>query len=91
MNIQTFQEVLDLHNSTVSQVLNESYYPEEFDTALDEFLLNEHSIRDLTDTDKICSFWNYFWNLLPDSKAIRQGPFFNICDLAEGAYTHAEN
>ena len=35
---------------------------------------------------EIISYWNRFWMNLPDSGAIRRGPFFKVCDIAECMY-----
>ena len=86
MNISTFHELLDLHEFTIQSIGSLDYYQDLFDDTLDAFGLTPDSVVKMTDPEEIYSFWNGFWNRLPDSKAIRREPFFSVCDLAEGDY-----
>lgn len=79
-------EVLRLHRSTINNVVAERYYMDEFDATLDAKGESLTSAFDMTNLGDINSFWEGFWGRLPDSKEIRTGPFYDICDLAEGDY-----
>lgn len=37
-------------------------------------------------TQEIITYWNKFWNNLPDNKCIRRDPFYQVCDIAECMY-----
>ena len=86
MDIHTFHELLDLHSSTLNQIVEQDYYVDTLDSTLDSLAINLDTAHKMTNPEDIQSFWNELWYRLPDSKLIRRGPFFNICDLAEGAY-----
>ena len=89
MNL-TPENVLQFHKDTLKRVFVENYYPRVFldqfkkDHKTPESMFEEYS--SICDLEYICEFWNKFWAALPDNSAIRTGPFFDICDLAEGSY-----
>ena len=89
MNL-TPENVLQFHEDTLCRIINEDYYPNVFMGLAHnkKIQFNEliSGLSQMEDLEKICSFWNEFWNALPDHPAIRTGPFFDICDLAEGSY-----
>ena len=66
--------IKECHNQVLEEVYNEDYYID---------LLPEGEPET---PQEIISYWNRFWMNLPDSGAIRRGPFFKVCDIAECMY-----
>jgi hypothetical protein len=75
-------EIIELHRQCLTAVIVEDYYVH----VLAKLCKHLPHPELITDPDKICTFWNDFWEQLPDSPSIRRGPFFKVCDLAEGGY-----
>lgn len=75
--------VVEMHKSAINLIYQKDYYISLFEK-LSSFHVDK--VFDMTDEEKICSFWNDFWFSLPDNNSIRREPFFLICDLAEGEY-----
>lgn len=66
------------------RILNEEYYIDRYIGCMKKHGFTTGSVI-LKEHTKIamCNMWNDFWFALPDSPVIRQGPFFDLCDLAE--------
>lgn len=58
-------------------IVEEGYYIGRWDR-----VKHKKPIAECTKAEALRPFQD-FWEALPDSPAIRQGPFFDICDLAE--------
>ena len=78
---------IDKHKAVITEIFSHDYYVERFLRVVTRKYPNTNErIEDETNLSKICSFWNEFWFELPDSPSIHCGPFYMICDLAEGSY-----
>lgn len=80
-----FMNPIQLHKEVIEEIKNTDY----FFTLYINLVVKEYPdtrIEDEQNQEKICSFWNIFWFLLPDSPSIHRGPFNKICELAEGSY-----
>lgn len=75
-------DVIATHRECISAVYIQQYYVDHFLQVVEMYPDAEL----LTNPYEICSFWNEFWESLPDTPEIRRPPFFMICDLAEGSY-----
>ena len=80
VDVTKIMKLKQRHNALVHRVTEEDYYPKVLKW------MQENKTYDLTNPFEICRFWNDFWFLLPDHGKIRHGPFFDICDMAEGEY-----
>lgn len=91
MDMDTFHHVLDLHSQTLQDIIEQEYYLDQLYETLEHMGVSLENAYHITDPGLIQQFWNYYWFRLPDSKDIRRGPFFSICDLAEGDYLYEED
>lgn len=81
----TPQQVRQMHENLVKRIFAEDYYIKTYN-----FVAERRKV-DLDDPASINAFWNDFWYLLPDSSAIRKGPFIDMCIMAEGEYLDNED
>jgi hypothetical protein len=69
------------------QIITDIYYVARFVFAAHSNGMSVESIYEFKHSDKeLVHMWNEFWNLLPDTPEIRQGPFFLLCDLCEEVF-----
>ena len=73
------------HRQVYTLVFENDYYLEIFERVCDKYGGPGESFG-LQDLEKICSFWNNFLYMLPNSTSIHRKPFDEICDLAEVSY-----
>lgn len=76
MNIQT--KIIALQK----RIFNEGYYTDLWCKALEKHGVTAATI-DQQSSASLISLANTFWWYLPDSAAIRTGPFWELCDIAE--------
>lgn len=68
-----------------TQIYSEQYYVERYQDALRKNVLTSKGVEEATyGSEELTEMLNDFWFSLPDSPAIRTGPFFLLCDLCEG-------
>lgn len=72
-----------LHN----RIFETDYYVDLYAVILAENEMStvNFSTEDYSDAELI-TMWNDFWAALPEDKAIRREPFFELCNLAEEIY-----
>jgi hypothetical protein len=71
---------------TLKRIINEGYYPSVLDAALTNQDMSICGIEHRVYSDaQLGKFWNDFWFMLPESPAVRCGPFLDLCHLAEEA------
>jgi len=71
-------------NNLVDRIFKEDYYFRDFMIlCLRKNFLPPPNFGDGKTDAEIISLFNDFWLALPDSKEIRRGPFFELCDLCE--------
>jgi hypothetical protein len=67
-----------------SQVFREKYYVQQYLDALVKCNMSTATIDQHEHEDhELVLLMQTFWEALPDTPAIRTGPFFKICDVAE--------
>lgn len=67
------------------------YYTSLYLSALEKYGMTVDSVNAGNYTDeKIIRLANTFWEMLPDSRAIRREPFFALCDIAEHVFDDSE-
>jgi hypothetical protein len=70
-----------------ARIFTEEYYETLFCKVLVKHNMSTASIDKHESTDRqLVKMFNDFWMLLPDSPIIRQGPFFELCDICEEIY-----
>jgi hypothetical protein len=68
-----------------SQIYSTQYYVELYQDALRKNVMSNQGVEQHAyESDALSEMLNDFWFSLPDSPAIRTGPFFLLCDLCEG-------
>lgn len=86
------ENLADAHNGTYSQKvadLQTQIYTDEYYVSLYQNALREHKMTNAGiekheyGQTALNNMLNDFWFSLPDSQAIRTGPFFFLCDLCE--------
>lgn len=78
-------------NKLIARLRDEDYYFRDFMLLCveKEFWPPPRFGEGKTDSE-IVSLFNQFWIALPDSKEIRRGPFFELCDLCEEVFNDTE-
>lgn len=67
------------------------YYTNLYLSALEKCGMIVDAVKNGSYTDdKIIRLANTFWEMLPDSRAIRREPFFALCDIAEHVFDDSE-
>lgn len=67
-----------------SEILAQEYYLVVYSRSLADKDMTIEGIENHAYSNiKLNSLWEMFWFSLPDSTAIRRGPFTKICDLCE--------
>lgn len=68
------------------QVIDDCYYENIYNSCLKKHEMSRIGVRDYSYSDaKIVDLANDFWLDLPDSIAIRTGPFWLLCELCEAS------
>jgi len=68
----------------VAAINEQQYYPQLFAEELHKHEMDPDGVNNEIYTDKqIIRMCHDFWEALPDSPAIRRGPFFALCNIAE--------
>lgn len=62
----------------VRRIADEDYYPAHWAAAQ-----HTRPLAEIQTMDELLAPFQKFWELLPDSRDIRRGPFFDVCELAE--------
>lgn len=76
------QKMVDLQDA----IFKEKYYVDLYLKVLGKNNMSTASIDQSEFSNKaIIKMTNDFWKALPDDKAIRRPPFFQLCDIAEGS------
>lgn len=66
------------------QILDQDYYVAEWLRCLNQKKMTPASVdRQEHDERKLVLVCNHFWMLLPENPAVRTGPFFELCSIAE--------
>jgi hypothetical protein len=86
MTTMTKEEVREFHISVLESVFAEEYFTSKMKDTLFNYDLDLDAAYKIESVELIYSFWNDFWNRLPDDSSIHRTPFYMVCDLAEGDY-----
>lgn len=74
----TLENIFAAHERVLKLVYENDYYVRNL-----EYLLEDSNIESPAD---VVTFWQRFWDMLPDSGAIRRKPFYDICDISENIF-----
>lgn len=65
-----------------ARIVREDYYHHLYIQCVERCSRGASTLTEVSKRQAIQAL-NMFWMALPDSKLIRRGPFFDLCDLAE--------
>lgn len=74
--IITPDNIYDAHAKCAHDIFAKDYYVHIANDLIEHYGEPENAVD-------IITFWQRFWESLPDNKAIQRDPFYLICDIAE--------